>query len=89
MNSTHIEFFYSDVKYCSMRFRIDGEGSLPKLAAMLSDMWRTFEVAGITQVTAGCETTNFRKNCPQLLQSNSWAHCGKAFPFTLLNKAPR
>ena len=43
-----------------MRFRKDGIGGFPKLAPMLSVMWRTLAVAGITQVTAGCETTNFR-----------------------------
>jgi len=53
---------------------MNGDGSLPKPAAMLSAMWRTLEVAGITQVTEGCEATNSRKNCPQLLQSNSLAH---------------
>jgi hypothetical protein len=30
----------------------------------------------MTQVTAGCETINFRKNCPQLWQSNSALQSG-------------
>ena len=72
-----------------MRLRIDAEGSAPKFAAMLSVMWCALEVAGITQVTAGCDTMNLRKNWPQLLQSNSRAHSGKAFPFTLRNREPR
>ena len=36
LHSTQV--LHSDEKYASMRFRIDGEGSLPKLAAMLSSM---------------------------------------------------
>ena len=31
-------------------------------------MCSTLDVAGIAQVTAGCEITNFRKNCDQALQ---------------------
>jgi len=39
-----------------------------------------FEVAGITQVTAGWETTNRRKNWPQLRQPISSAQPGSGRP---------
>ena len=38
---------------------------------------RTRLVAGIAQVTAGCEMMNFRRNCAQFAQSMSAAHWGK------------
>ena len=43
---------------------------------MFSPMWSTREVAGIAQVTAGCETMNLRKSCAQFAQSISAAHSG-------------
>jgi heavy metal efflux system protein len=51
---------------------------------------RTLDVvAGITQVTAGWETMNLRKNCPQLAQSHSAAQFGSGLPLTLLKSSPR
>ena len=38
-----------------------------------------FAVAGITQVTAGCETMNFRKSCAHD-DANGAAHSGRRLP---------
>ncbi len=46
----------------TMRARSAAPGSRPRHAAMLSSRCFTFEVAGSAQVTAGCETANFRKS---------------------------
>ncbi len=45
-------------------------------------------VAGIAQVTAGCETTNFRKNCDHAAQPISAAHSGSGLPRTRSNRSP-
>ena len=55
---------------------------------MFSRMWSTREVAGMAQVTAGCDTTNLRKNCAQLAQSISAAHPGSGLPATTRNRSP-
>ena len=36
----------------------------------------------MAQVTAGCETMNFRMNCAQLVQSISAAQVGSLWPLT-------
>ena len=43
---------------------------------------RTLPVAGITQVTAGCASTNFRNTCAQLCAPNSAAQGGSGLPAT-------
>jgi len=55
---------------------------------MFSRRCATWEVAGIAQVTAGCETTNLRKYCAQFVQSNSAAQAGNGWPCTRPNSAP-
>ena len=45
-------------------------------------------VAGITQVTAGCASTNFRNTCAQLFAPNSAAHAGSGLPCTRVNRLP-
>ena len=54
-----------------MRRRIAASGMGPRAAAMFSSIWPTWDVAGMAQVTAGCDSTNFRKNCAQLRAPNS------------------
>ena len=51
-------------------------GRRPVAAFMFSRTWATLVVAGIAQVTAGCEMMNFRTNCAQLVASISAAHGG-------------
>lgn len=65
-----------------MRARVDSSGSGPTPACMLSTKCFTLLVAGIAQVTAGCEITNFKKNCAHVAQSISAAHGGRLFPRT-------
>ena len=48
---------------CSIRFRIAASGSRPFAAPRLSATYFTCAVPGIAQVTAGCDTMYFRKNC--------------------------
>ena len=55
---------------------------------MFSRMCATFDVAGIAQVTAGCETTNFRRTCAQLAQSISAAHPGRGARWTRSMRSP-
>ena len=60
-------------KSLAIRVRIaaSGMGAIP--AWMLSCMCSGREVAGMTQVTAGCETMYFRNTCAQLVQPISFA----------------
>ena len=60
----------------AMRARILASGIRPRSAAMFSSMWSTRRVAGMAQVTAGCEMTNFKRNCAQFVQSMSAAQGG-------------
>ena len=62
-----------------MRCRVLASGSRPTPAAILSSRCCGLSVAGITQVTAGCATIHFNKNCAQEWQSNSAAHAGNGF----------
>ena len=48
----------------------------------------TLEVAGIAQVTAGCETANLRKYWAQLAMPSSFAQGGNGFPLTLSKSPP-
>jgi hypothetical protein len=73
---------------CSMRRRVGSSGSRPRQAPMFSRMWSGFDVAGIAQVTAGCETMYFRKNWLQAVQSNSDAHSGRGRPCTRGKRFP-
>ena len=57
-----------------MRRRIASSGRRPYAAPMFSRTWSTLVVAGIAQVTAGCETMNLSRNCAQFAQSISAAH---------------
>jgi len=75
-------------KYSAIRARWPASGIGPPSAAMFSAMWATFEVAGIAHVTAGCETTNFRKNCDHAVQPISPAQSGSGFPATRWNRSP-
>ena len=59
-----------------MRARSVASGSRPWAACMLSRRCVTCEVAGIAQVMAVCEITNFSRTCAQLVQSISAAHAG-------------
>ena len=63
-------------------------GMGPWSAAMFSRMCSTLDVAGMAQVTAGCETTNFRKNCDQAVQPISGAQSGSGLPSTSSNSLP-
>ena len=49
-----------------MRRRNASSGRRPYAEFMFSRTWATLVVAGIAQVTAGCETMNFSTNCAQL-----------------------
>ena len=60
-------------KSFAMRSRSAASGTGPKPACRLSCMCSAREVAGITHVTAGCETMNFRNSCAQLVQPMSLA----------------
>jgi len=57
----------------TMRCRSLASGMGPRPACRLSRMWLTRDVAGMTQVTAGCETMYLRKNCAQLSQPSCLA----------------
>ena len=46
---------------------------------MFSCTWSTRVVAGMAQVTAGCETMNLSRNCAQLAQSISAAQPGSGW----------
>ena len=61
---------------------------LAEAAIALGHDVKKTEVAGMAQVTAGCETTNFRKTCAQFTQSISAAQPGSGFPCTRPNSAP-
>ena len=63
-------------------------GRVPTPAAMLSVKCCTLLVAGMAQVTVGCEITNFNKNCAQLAQAISLAHGGRGLLRSLLNMPP-
>ena len=69
----------------TLTMRIASSGSRPYPAPMLSIRCLGLLVAGIAQVTAGCEMTYLRKNCAHDLQSNSAAHDGSFFPRTREN----
>ena len=45
-----------------IRWRVFASGSRPYKAPMFSSMCGVCEVAGMAHVTAGCDTTNLRKN---------------------------
>ena len=62
-----------------MRARVLASGSLPNPAPMLSSRCCGLFVAGMTQVTAGCDTIHFNRNCAQEWQSNSAAQAGSGF----------
>ena len=64
----------------TMRLRSAASGRRPVAALMFSRTWATRVVAGIAQVTAGCETMNFSTSWAQLAQSISAAHGGKRLP---------
>ena len=59
-----------------MRRRIAASGMRPRAAPMFWRTCATLLVAGIAQVTAGCETMNLSANCAQLSQSISAAQAG-------------
>ena len=59
-----------------MRRRVASSGKLPVPAAMFSRTWATWLVAGMTQVTAGCDTMNLRMNWAQLDAPISADHGG-------------
>jgi hypothetical protein len=46
------------------------------------------EVAGIVQLTAGCDSAKRKKNCAQFSQPNSTANAGIAMPRTAANDYP-
>src|SRR5215203_1699208 len=69
-------------------FRKDWSGSESGAALKLSFACAGFEVAGMTQVTAGLDTINFKKNSLQLFIPYSFAHEGNSLPLTLLNNLP-
>ena len=53
---------------------------------MLARMCFGLAVAAMAQVMAGCETTYFNQNCPQLSIAYSAAQGGSRLPRTGLNK---
>src|SRR5438874_2731855 len=63
----------------AMRVRVLASGSGPTPAPMLSSRCCGLFVAGMTHVTAGCDTIHFNKNCAHEWQSNSAAHAGSGF----------
>ena len=71
-----------------MRRRIASSGRRPSAAPMFSRTWATLVVAGIAQVTAGCETMNFSRNCAQLAQSISAAQAGSGWRASARISAP-
>jgi hypothetical protein len=56
----------------------------PAHRGMFSNRCSGFVVAGIAQVTAGCEITHLRKNCAQVSIPNSLAKSGSGRPATIL-----
>jgi hypothetical protein len=54
----------------------------------LSRMCAGFPVPGMTQVTAGCASTNFNKICAQLVQPSSLAQAGSVRRLSLRNRPP-
>jgi hypothetical protein len=66
-----------------MRARSFASGIRPRSAPMFSSRWSTRLVAGIVQVTAGCEMMNFSRNCAQFAQSISPAHGGSGAHATI------
>jgi len=60
-------------KSFAIRSRIAASGIGPNPACTLSCMCSAREVAGMTQVTAGCETMYLRNTCAQLVQPISLA----------------
>src|SRR5262245_50470277 len=72
-----------------MRSRMSRFGRVPTPACMLSVRCCTLLVAGMAQVTAGWEITNFNKNCAQVAQPISLADGGRGLPCNRLNNPPR
>src|ERR1700729_318234 len=60
-------------------------GNGPRPALMLSARWAGLVVPGITAVTASWPSRNFKKNCGQVVASNSRAHSGTLLPRTAEN----
>src|SRR6185312_16546266 len=59
-----------------MRARMAASGRRPRAAPRLSVMCSGLLVPGMTAVTVGLASRYLRKNCAQLLQSNSAAQSG-------------
>ena len=66
--------------WCAIRTRILASGKRPRSTAILSSICSTRLVAGIVQVTAGCEIMNFNRNCAHDVQSISTAPWGQRMP---------
>lgn len=75
-------------RWSSIRVRIAASGSGPRQAAMLSERWSGFEVAGRATVTAGCEITHFRKYCDHVEIPTSAAKSGSGRSPTNLVQPP-
>ena len=71
-----------------MRSRRAASGIGPSPARMFWRRWSTREVAGIAQVTAGCETMNFSTSCAQPSQPSSPANPGSGCGASARSSAP-
>ena len=67
---------------------VDPSGKGPKPAFILSSACCGLDVAGMTQVTAGFEIMNLRKNWLQVSILYSFVHVGRILVLTLLNNLP-
>ena len=69
-----------------MRARSAASGSAPRAAPMFCRTCATWLVAGIAQVTAGCETMNFSTTCAQPSQPISAAQPGRRWRCSALQQ---
>ena len=74
--------------WAAMRLRRPSSGMRPWAAPRFSRTWSTRVVAGIAQVTAGCETMNLRTICAQLLQPISVAQPGSGWRCSFFVSSP-
>ena len=63
----------------AMRWRSAASGMGPRAAPRFCSTWSTRVVAGMAQLTAGCDTTNFSAACAQLSQQSSAAQAGSGW----------
>jgi hypothetical protein len=79
---------YSAETYFTMRARVLSSGKPPIPACMLSMRCSNLLVAGMAQVTAGCEITNLSKNCAHVAQPISLLHGGNGLLRNFAKTAP-